>query len=51
MPDLSWSAWPSVETEQVFDEEDRVGLMHPIYNIPSEAADNMKKYFESREGF
>ena len=49
--DAEWKVWPFGEIEQVFDEKDRVDPMHPIYNIPPDAAINMKTYFVAKEGF
>ena len=46
-----WTVSPCDDGEQVFDEKDRVGAMHPIYNIPQQRADNIRKYFASKQGF
>lgn len=44
-------ASPCAEGTQVFNEEDRVGTIHPVYTIPQESVDDMKAYFASKQGF
>ncbi|KAI3545765.1 prenyltransferase and squalene oxidase [Colletotrichum filicis] len=46
-----WVASPCAEGTQIFNEEDRVGTIHPVYTIPQESADDMKAYFASKQGF
>ncbi|KAJ3943427.1 CAAX farnesyltransferase (FTase) subunit beta [Colletotrichum fioriniae] len=46
-----WVASPCAEGTQVFNEEDRVGTIHPVYTIPQESVDDMKAYFASKQGF
>ncbi|OHE94247.1 prenyltransferase and squalene oxidase [Colletotrichum orchidophilum] len=45
-----WVASPCAEGTQVFNEEDRVGTIHPVYTIPQESVDDMKAYFASKQG-
>lgn len=46
-----WEAWPDLQDDLVYEEADRVNVMHPIYNVPIRAADDMKRYFSSKTGF
>lgn len=55
-PSLGWSSekYPTKEDEgyvQVFDEEDRVNPLHPVYVIPEGAAENMMEYCDNQERF
>ena len=36
---------------QIFDEEDRVTPLHPVYVIPSAAAESMMEYCDNEERF
>lgn len=47
----SWSATPYMEGEQIFDEEDRVATVHPVYVIPQHKVEDMQNYFSSKHGF
>ncbi|KZL76269.1 farnesyltransferase subunit beta (prenyltransferase and squalene oxidase) [Colletotrichum tofieldiae] len=51
LPEPKWVVSPCAEGTQIFDEEDRVGTIHPVYTIPQESVDDMKAYFASRQGF
>jgi len=46
-----WSSEPVFEGDQVYDEEDRVEPIHPVFVIPKNAAETMRKYFASKGGF
>lgn len=46
-----WTAEPYVGDSQIFDEEDRVKTLHPIFVIPEGRAEEMKAYFTSKGGF
>lgn len=46
-----WVVSPYVDDVQVFDEEDRVATLHPVYAIPQDKADEIQDYFASRPGF
>jgi protein farnesyltransferase subunit beta len=37
--------------EEVFDEVDRVGTLHPIFVIPEGVAEETRAYFVARGGF
>jgi len=37
--------------DQIFEEGDRVGTIHPAYTIPEQKAYEMKAYFASKPGF
>jgi len=47
----SWSVTPYMEGEQIFDEEDRVATVHPVYVIPQHKVEDMQNYFSSKHGF
>ncbi|KAM0561224.1 hypothetical protein ACHAPJ_003729 [Fusarium lateritium] len=47
----TWSVTPYMEGEQIFDEEDRVATVHPVYVIPQHKVEDMQSYFASKEGF
>ncbi|KAI8682863.1 Protein farnesyltransferase subunit beta [Fusarium sp. Ph1] len=47
----SWSVSPYMEGEQVFDEEDRVATVHPVYVIPKHKVEEIQNYFASKHGF
>ncbi|KAK7408913.1 CAAX farnesyltransferase (FTase) subunit beta [Neonectria punicea] len=47
----SWTVSPYMEGEQIFDEEDRVSTMHPVYVIPQHKVDEVQSYFASKTGF
>ncbi|KAH7265372.1 terpenoid cyclases/protein prenyltransferase alpha-alpha toroid [Fusarium redolens] len=47
----SWSVTPYMEGEQIFDEEDRVATVHPVYVIPQHTVEDMQSYFSSKHGF
>lgn len=51
LPKPKWVVSPCAEGAQIFDEEDRVGTIHPVYTIPQESVDDMKAYFAARQGF
>ncbi|POR34414.1 Protein farnesyltransferase subunit beta [Tolypocladium paradoxum] len=46
-----WTVSPLVQDDQIFDEEDRVGTMHPAYAIPQHKVGDCQKYFASKQGF
>jgi protein farnesyltransferase subunit beta len=37
--------------EEVFDEVDRVGTLHPIFVIPEGVAEQTREYFAAKGGF
>ncbi|CAK7201443.1 CAAX farnesyltransferase (FTase) subunit beta [Sporothrix eucalyptigena] len=47
------SPFPFLEEEsvQVFDEEDRISTVHPVYTISADRVDQMQAYFRSKVGF
>ncbi|EGU80540.1 hypothetical protein FOXB_09000 [Fusarium oxysporum f. sp. conglutinans Fo5176] len=47
----SWSVTPYMDGEQIFDEEDRVATVHPVYVIPQHKVEDMQSYFSSKHGF
>ncbi|KAM0439805.1 hypothetical protein ACHAPT_000902 [Fusarium lateritium] len=47
----SWTVSPYMEGEQIFDEEDRVATVHPVYVIPKHKVDEIQNYFASKHGF
>jgi protein farnesyltransferase subunit beta len=46
-----WTSEPFVGDEQIYDEEDRVGTLHPVFVIPEGAAEETRAYFASKGGF
>lgn len=47
----SWSVSPYLDEVQVFDEQDRIAPLHPVYAIPTECVTDIKSYFERKQGF
>lgn len=45
-----WMASPA-EGEQIFDDEDRVCAMHPIFVIPPSQVEACQRYFGAKSGF
>lgn len=46
-----WTSEVFVEESQIYDEEDRVRTLHPVFVIPEGAAEEMRAYFSSKGGF
>lgn len=46
-----WSVSPYLDEVQVFDEQDRIVPLHPVYAIPSECVSDIKAYFDAKQGF
>ncbi|KAG4034023.1 hypothetical protein MFRU_003g00020 [Monilinia fructicola] len=46
-----WTAKRRIETKQVYDEEDRVGTLHPVFVIPEGVAEETRAYFASKGSF
>ncbi|KAI9646931.1 CAAX farnesyltransferase (FTase) subunit beta [Ciborinia camelliae] len=46
-----WTAERYVETTQIYDEEDRVGTLHPVFVIPEGVAEETRAYFASKGTF
>ncbi|KAM0260608.1 hypothetical protein ACHAQJ_002670 [Trichoderma viride] len=49
--DDRWEVLPHTSGEQIFDEEDRIGSIHPVYTIPQHKVDEIRGYFLLKEGF
>lgn len=47
----SWVATPFMEGEQIFDEQDRVATLHPVYVIPQHKVEEIQRYFSEKQGF
>lgn len=47
----SWSVSPYLGEVQIFDEQDRIVPLHPVYAIPAKCAADIKKHFAARQGF
>lgn len=47
----SWTVSPYLDEVQVFDEQDRLVPLHPVYAIPSECVSDIKAYFDAKQGF
>lgn len=50
-PAASWTVSPYLDEVQVFDEQDRIVPLHPVYAIPSECVSDIKAYFDAKQGF
>jgi hypothetical protein len=55
-PSLGWTSekYPREEDDgyvQLFDEEDRVKPLHPVYVVPEGVAENMMEYCGNQERF
>lgn len=46
-----WTAEPFIGDSQIYDEEDRVGTLHPVFVIPEGLAEETRAYFTSKGGF
>ncbi|KAF7547767.1 hypothetical protein G7Z17_g7511 [Cylindrodendrum hubeiense] len=46
-----WTVSPYMEGEQIFDEEDRVCTVHPVYVIPQHKVEEIQSYFATKSGF
>jgi protein farnesyltransferase subunit beta len=52
VPDVDeWAASLFSDGEQIFDEEDRVKPVHPVFVIPQDKADAVRQYFMAKAGF
>jgi hypothetical protein len=43
-----WRAEAMVEADQIYDEGDRVGTVHPVFVVPEGVAERTRVYYESR---
>ncbi|KAJ4422219.1 CAAX farnesyltransferase (FTase) subunit beta [Gnomoniopsis sp. IMI 355080] len=46
-----WSVSPDLDGVQVFDEQDRIAPLHPVYAVPAECVADIKAYFGAKQGF
>lgn len=46
-----WAASPYMVGEQIFDEQDRVTALHPVYVVPQHKIDDIKEHFMLKRGF
>jgi protein farnesyltransferase subunit beta len=46
-----WTSEQFIEEGQVYNEEDRVRTLHPVFVIPDGAAEEIREYFVSKGGF
>lgn len=47
----SWSVAPYLDEVQVFDEQDRIVPLHPVYAVPLSCVTEMRAYFDAKQGF
>ncbi|KAG8157478.1 hypothetical protein KVR01_012520 [Diaporthe batatas] len=47
----SWSVTPYLDEAQIFDEQDRLVPLHPLYTIPVGRVADIKRYFYAKPGF
>lgn len=46
-----WSVSPYLDEVQVFDEQDRLVPLHPVYAVPAECVADITAYFGAKQGF
>jgi protein farnesyltransferase subunit beta len=46
-----WTSEQFIEEGQVYNEEDRVRALHPVFVIPDGSAEETREYFASKGGF
>lgn len=46
-----WTVSPYVDEVQIFEEEDRLVPIHPIYATPKKCVDDIRQYFAAKQGF
>jgi protein farnesyltransferase subunit beta len=46
-----WTSEPIIEELEIYDEEDRVSTLHPVFVIPEGLAEKTRAYFASKGGF
>lgn len=47
----SWSVTPYLDEAQIFDEQDRLVPLHPLYALPVGCVADIKRYFDAKPGF
>lgn len=47
----SWTVSPYLDGVQLFDDQDRISPLHPVYAVPVECAADIKAYFHAKQGF
>lgn len=47
----NWTVTPDVEGSQIFEENDRVVTVHPVYAIPKHAVEYVQQHFALKAGF
>lgn len=47
----SWFVTPYFDDAQIFDEQDRLVPLHPIYALPVGRVADIKRYFGAKLGF
>jgi protein farnesyltransferase subunit beta len=46
-----WTVSPYLDEVQIFEEDDRVVPIHPVYAIPHKSVDDIRRYFSAKQGF
>lgn len=46
-----WAVSPYLDEVQVFDEQDRLVPLHPVYAVPAECVADITAYFGAKQGF
>ncbi|KAL2259773.1 hypothetical protein VTK26DRAFT_6433 [Humicola hyalothermophila] len=49
--DSAWTVLPYLDGVQIFDNQDRVRPIHPVYAIPQRNVRAIKAYFQDKQGF
>lgn len=51
LDNTSWSVTPYPDEAQIFDEQDRLVPLHPVYALPLGRVADIKRYFDAKPGF
>lgn len=46
-----WISEPIIEGSQIFDEDDRVETLHPLFVVPEGVAEETRAYFAAKGAF
>ena len=46
-----WTVSPYADEVQIFQDEDRVEPIHPVYAIPQTSVNDIRRYFSAKQGF
>lgn len=46
-----WTVSPYLDEVHIYEDNDRVAAIHPVYAIPQRSVDGVKRYFSGKPGF